>query len=208
MTLLEKLDCNLEEGKVINFCGPKGSGITSILCIIASELAISGKNVIYVNNDTKYKFIVNKFNNLVPEPTELKGTINISATNNIGKLINDSKNVDVVIIDSYYGNKINYKTFAENNKLTIIEMKQLNLNSKSEPISKFYEFGFRNDFIIGVSRNKTVKKLSVLDKIKNKFCFWIPEIIEMENITLNVIKNRRGRIGSILYPVNFQEINK
>lgn len=208
MNILEKIGCTIDEGNLITIGGPTGSGITSILCIIASQLAMNGQNVLYVNNDSNFKYIVTKFRNLVPEPTELRGSIKISSTKNIGKVVNDSKDINVVIIDSYYGNKIDYKTLAENNKLTIIEMKQLALNINSEPIGDSYNFGSRSDCIISVSRNRIVKKLTFLDKLKNKICFWIPEIIEMEAITLKVVKNRRGATGSYQYPINFGEINK
>lgn len=208
MNILEKTGCTIGEGNLITIGGPIGSGITSILCIIATELAMSGKNVLYFNNDSNFKHIVTKFRNLVPEPTELRGTLKISSSQNITKVVNDSKDVDVVVIDSYYGNKIDYKTLADNNKLTIIEMKQLALNINSEPLGDSYNFGSRSDCIITVSRNKTVKKLSFFDKFKNKFCFWIPEILEMEDITLKVVKNRRGATGTYQYPINFGEINK
>lgn len=210
MNLLDKIDCKLEKGDLFTLMAPWGSGETTLLCIMASELALSGKNVVYISEDTHFRFLLRKFRNLISIIPKERGTLILRRGKEINEIFEKiTDEVDVVILDGYFGNKEDLKTFAENKQLAIMETKQVEReNVNGIPTGYPTQIMHRSDVILSLKRTRTVTKLSLLDKFKNKFCFWIPTIVEHENLTLQVLKNRRGKNGSYEYPINFNEINK
>lgn len=215
MTILEQLDCNLEKGGLFTLVSNFGSGKTTILTIIASELVLAGKNVVYMNSEEAPKTLQKKFNNLLPLTQEIKGKLIIKkSTNAIGYLNNtleEEKDIDVVILDGYFGNKENIKELAVIKNIAIIETKQLEraLKGVLTQASTQLKFMDRSDVVVNLVRDYEFKPLTVGEKLKNALCFWKARIVENELLKLAALKNRTGKSGVILeYPINFGKINK
>lgn len=215
MTILEQLDCNLEKGGLFTLVSNFGSGKTTILTIIASELVLAGKNVVYMNSEEAPKTLQKKFNNLLPLTQEIKGKLIIKkSTNAIGYLNNtleEEKDIDVVILDGYFGNKENIKELAVIKNIAIIETKQLEraLKGVLTQASTQLKFMERSDVVVNLVRDYEFTKLTGLEKLKNFLFFWKARIVENELLKLAVLKNRTGKSGIILeYPINFGKINK
>lgn len=206
MDLLNKIKCKLDKGEVLTLVSGYATGKTTILCILAYELVMQGKNVIFINNEDMINKISTKFLNIIPVGTELKGNLVIKTNiiNAVDYLNGDlPKDTDVVIFDGYLENKENLKEIAIQKQIAIMETKFVREN-----IDNSINFMQHSDVILSIKRTRMVKKLSFLDKLRNILCFWLPKIEENENLTLQVLKNRRGKQGTYLYPINFNEINK
>ena len=67
---------------------------------------------------------------------------------------------------------------------------------KENEIANSLKFMQRSDIIVKISKTRVKSKLSFLDKLSNIFCFWLPKIVEKENINLPMLKNRRGKSNS------------
>jgi energy-coupling factor transporter ATP-binding protein EcfA2 len=213
MNILDKIDCKVEKGDVFTLVSGLGTGKSTILCILAYELVMQGKNVIFISDEVNNNTIATKFKNIVPAETELKGylVIKTNVRNAVDYLKGDlPKDTDIVILDGYFGNKENLKEIAIQKQIGIMETKQVSRDviSSEIPIGFSNQFMQRSDAVLNVKRTRMVNKLSFLDKLRNALCFWLPKIEESENLTLQVLKNRRGKQGTCLYPINFQEINK
>lgn len=215
MTILEQLDCNLEKGGLFTLVSNFGSGKTTILSIIASELVLAGKNVVYMNSEENPKSIQRKFLNIIPLNHELKGKLIIKKTTNaigyLNNILEKEKDIDVVILDGYFGNKENIKELAVIKNIAIIETKQLEraLKGVLTQSSTQLKFMDRSDIVVNLVRDYKFKSLTAGEKFKNALCFWKARIVENELLKLAVLKNRTGKNGIIIeYPINFGKINK
>lgn len=212
MKLIEKLDCKLEKGDVFTLVSGNNTGKSTILCQLAYDLVQQGKNVIYVSNEVNNKTIYTKFKNIMLPKENLKGSLVIKTNvNAIGFIRGDiPKNTDVVVLDGYFGNKADYQAIAEEKQISIMEVRQVDRDvfGGGMIIGDRNKFMQRSSFVLGVNRTRVTTELTLLDKVKNKLCFWLPKTEVAENLVLQVVKNRRGRTGYYDHKVNFEKINK
>jgi ABC-type cobalamin/Fe3+-siderophores transport system ATPase subunit len=215
MTILEQLDCNLEKGGLFTLVSNFGSGKTTVLSIIASELVLAGKNVVYMNSEEAPKTLQRKFNNLLPLTQAIKGKLIIKkSTNAVGFVtatLEEEKDIDVVILDGYFGNKDNIKELAVNKNIAIIETKQLEKAMKGvlTQSATHLKFQERSDIVVNLVRDYEFTNLTGFEKLKNFLFLWRPRIVENEILKLMVLKNSTGKSGILIeYPINFGKINK
>jgi ABC-type cobalamin/Fe3+-siderophores transport system ATPase subunit len=215
MTILEQLDCELNKGGLFTLVSNFGSGKTTILSIIASELVLAGKNVVYMNSEEAPKTLQRKFNNLLPSNQIIKGKLIIKKTTNavgyVTHTLEEEKDIDVVILDGYFGNKENIKELAVTKNIAIIETKQLEraLKGVLTQASTQLKFMERSDVVVNLVRDYEFTKLTGLEKLKNFLFFWKARIVENELLKLAVLKNRTGKDDIIIeYPINFGKLNK
>lgn len=214
MTILQQLDCELNRGELITLVSNFGSGKTTILSIIASELVLAGKNVVYMNSEEAPKTLKRKFSNLLPLNQTIKGKLIIKKSTNAVSYLNgtleEEKDIDVVILDGYFGNKENIKELAVSKNVAIIETKQLEraLKGVFTQASTQLKFMERSDIVVNLVRNYEFTKLTGMERFKNAIFFWRPRIVESELLKLVVLKNRTGKTGTYKYPINFGKINK
>lgn len=215
MTILEQLDCNLNKGELFTLVSNFGSGKTTILSIIASELVLAGKNVVFMNSEEAPKTLKRKFTNLLPLNKDIKGKLIIKkSTNAVGYLtttLEEEKDIDVVILDGYFGNKESIKELAVTKNVVIIETKQLEraLKGVLTQASTQLKFMDRSDVVVNLVRDYTFTQLTLGERFKNFFFFWKKRIQENELLKLAVLKNRTGKDGILVeYPINFGQINK
>lgn len=215
MTVLEQLDCNLDKGILFTLVSNFGSGKTTILSIIASELVLAGNNVVYMSSEEAPKTLQRKFTNLLPLNKDIKGKLIIKKTTNavgyVTSLLEEEKDIDYVILDGYFGNKDSIKELAVSKNICILETKQLEraLKGVLTQNSTQLTFMYRSDVVVNLIRDYEFTVLTAMDKVRNFFLFWKPRIVENEVLKLSVLKNRTGKSEFIVdYPINFGKINK
>ena len=213
MKLLEKLDYKLDKGGVFTLVSRSCTGKTTILCLLANELLMQGKNVAFITDSDDISVIANKFRNIIPSENELRGRLNIKNENinDINHIIKGlPQDIDVLILDGYFGNKENLKEHALKKQITIFETKLLRAKflEGDVPFGESRQLMQRSDIVVKLSRNGNTQNLSFLDKLSNIFCFWLPKIVEKEKLLFEVLKNRRGKQVNFLYPIDFKEINE
>lgn len=212
MNLLDKLECKLEKGDVFTLLSTYNTGKTTLLCLLAYELLSLGKNVLFITDENNPETIARKFMNIIPNQNELRGSLIVKRKFTDNNLVNYElpKDVDVIIFDGYYGNKENLKEHALKKQIIIMETKLVkrDILNNDVSISDSNKLMQRSDFVLKIERTKIRTKLSFLDKLHNLFCFWSPKIVEKDNLSLQVLKNRRGKKRDFSYLIDFDGINK
>ncbi len=181
-------------------------GKTTILTMIAAELANEGKNVLYVTEDNP-QYILRKLKNLVKKNYgQLVVLRNVDETKKISSMVNE-RDFDYVFLDipSFVNeNKIEeFRNLVNSKNISAFVSHQLSrpLEKSRNRLERFRPLRDIqiSDYVI-LANKKT--ELSFFEKIK-KFLF-----IKVPNITLYLIKNRHGKENSINIYVDFQKINK
>lgn len=208
MEILEKLDIKVEKGSYISLVSTAMSGKTSILVMITEDLLLKGKKVLYISDELLLKDLVQKFKNVKEcDKLVLKNT-NLNLINHFIQKHVKNEEYDVIILDGFFGNKINYKDLASEKKISIINSKQVRKESRNEIFSDFSKPMQSSDCYICFERNNTISELSILDKVKNTLLFWKSKKVKGTNFIFNILKNRYGKTGQVNLIIDLEKLYK
>lgn len=213
MNTLQKIDVNPNKGDLITLVSNFGSGKTTLLSLIATELALSGKRVLFISEEMSIRHLSKKIANVIdmlPFDKELTGNLignfvlkNTShALEYVEEKVKD--NFEYIILDGYFGNKADLRLLAQKKGVIIIETHQANREGGISDERNAY----RADALVHMERTKEFTELSFLTKVKNKLFFWLEKTEPIELINLNVLKNRTGKTGKHKVELNYAKINK
>jgi len=201
MKVLELLGINPTKGELVTLTGKTGHGRTSMLVKIACDLANEGKSVLFISDELAIHQIAEKCTPLLKiENPRFKAVRSDYPVEIITDYFAEEQDIDVVVLDGYFGNKTNFRVLAQKHDTLIINTIQMN---KSGFVTGDTRPMMTSDCVISVTRING--SLTLLDKLKNFFLFWKPKKVA-PNTQLALIKNRHGKQTKTDINFDFQSL--
>lgn len=210
--VLESLNIDTEKPTVTIVASSAGEGKTTILSVIATELANKGKKVLIIgDDDTKIWF--RKLNNQHPDNnstiTYLE-TFHSYFDVNVKKLVQENLPIDVLILDTFCINERAKASelieFVRTMGIITFMSQQQHKSAKAEPTIETISGPINkiqaSDYIISLNRTP---RLPFWQRVKYFFFGWF---LKKPNVSLKILKNRHGKPTSANMFVDFNEINK
>ena len=202
MTLLNKLNPPLDKPFILTLGSLSNVGKTTILTILATEIAQLGNSILFITEDSTNN-VIKKFVNL---DLHKMSKVTIMRYVDIDKKIANyigGRNFDYVFYDGPTTEKFYEEmSFIQKNqkisflvstqlKRTIYDVSDVILPTKPTQVS---------DFIVVISKNL----------IKNRFFEGLKKLFgfKFKNLKFTLIKNRYGKNFSFDYNIEFDKINQ
>lgn len=218
MKILENFSLNTDTQFICTLTSRAAMGKTSVMVILASELAKKGKKILYITEEMLY-VTSKRFSKIDINYKNIK--IFVCPSNNFAyppyfsiNLIedifnNDNENYDFVFIDSPMINeKIlnnNVFNFLKSKNCSIFVSEQTKRTFKNEQECSVSDYPYtavalfqKSDLVINLTKITT---WTFFEKLKN--CLRIESL---KNIECNIIKNRFGSNKKIKFNLNYENL--
>lgn len=198
MKLLQLLGLNLEDKPKVFIGSYAGSGKTTLLSILAAEVYLDGKKVLYLT-ETKTKPILKRIEKYLGKKVDVNGDITIESVvlpeTNLEPFF--KKGFDLVIIDFPTRNYEKLVRLSQDYNTPIFVSTQL---STFSPNNDMFETNRTQlhaaDMFVAIKRSNTDKKWY------DFLLFWK----KRPNTTLKVVKNRYGKEFTTDLHVDFENV--
>ncbi len=198
MKLLKLLGLNLEDKPKVFFGSYAGSGKTTLLSILAAEVYLDGKKVLYLT-ETKSKPILKRIEKYLGKKVDVNGAITIDSVvlpeTNLKPFF--QKGFDLVIID-----------FPTRNYQDLVHLSQ-DYNTPIFVSTQLSTFSPKNDIIETNRTQLHAADMFVAIKRKNHEKKWYDFLLfwkKKPNTTLKVVKNRFGKEFTTDLHVDFENV--
>ena len=202
MTLLNKLNPPLDKPFILTLGSLSNVGKTTILTILATEIAQLGNSILFITEDSTNN-VIKKFVNL---DLHKMSKVTIMRYVDIDKKIADyigGRNFDYVFYDGPTTEKF-YEEMSfiqKNQKISFLVSTQLK--------RKIYDV---SDVILPIKPTQVSDFIVVISKnlIKNRFFEGLKKLFgfKFKNLKFTLIKNRYGKNFSFDYNIEFDKINQ